>query len=229
MLFGLVRAIIKIIVKGGGEMVAKKKTATVAKKAGGKSGKRVVFDVKGYASSHWGGFLLRALVAIGLGLYCLLAPESVLSVLTGVVAIGLLVMGIFELVRAFMLHKRGQSFGLALISGGLETIFGTWLLVNKDARLEILAIIIAVIAIVHGLLNLTIAIKGTKDSGDRFIWLAAGILGLALGILIFFVPSFGWATNVAIIWIFGIFLLVMGLSNAFYAISLRKKAKKSHK
>ncbi|MCL2085786.1 DUF308 domain-containing protein [Candidatus Saccharibacteria bacterium] len=202
----------------------------VGKKRTGKKPMNIeVFRVAGYTGAHWGGFMLRALIAIALGLYCLFAPETILSVLTGVLSIGLIVLGVFELTRAFMLYREGKAFGLALISGGIEVILGAWLLANKSARFELLAVFIAIIAVMRWIFDLVVATKGTANATDRFMWFVTGVLGIAIGILIFFVPTFGWATSVAIIWIFGIYLLIMGLSNAFFAIHLSEKDRKTRR
>jgi uncharacterized membrane protein HdeD (DUF308 family) len=213
-------------------MVAEKKTATakvVKPRKVAARNKIKTFDISGYVNAHWGGFMFRAVLALAFGVYCLFVPEGVLSILTGILAIGLLCLGLFELVRSLVLYKRGASFGFALVSGGLEVVFGAWLMANAEARFEILAVIIALIAIARGLFDLFIAVKRTGDAADRFTWVVSGLLGILLGILIFVVPSFGWATNIAIIWIFGVYLLVVGLSNAFYALHLREKSKKKSK
>jgi len=200
----------------------------VDKKRGGKK----AFGMSGYVSDNRGRFLLQALIFIAFGLICLFSAAEILKLLTAIMAVGLIGFGVFELIRAFMLRRNEQPFGLSVISGGLSTILGFWLLVNQDARIGLLTAIVAIIVIVRGLFDIGIAMRGVKGANDKFIWYASGIIGVGLGIVILLSPTFGWHITNAFVWIFGIYLLVKGLSSAFYALNIgsaKAKAKKSSK
>jgi uncharacterized membrane protein HdeD (DUF308 family) len=174
--------------------------------------------IKRYIESHWWAFFIKSLVAVVVGLFALFTPISTLAVLTAVVALALIVMGAIEFLRTLASIGKQRDWILSLIIALVEVAVGVFLLINREARFELLAIVVASYIIVRGLFDVVVGLASLKDSTDRFIWTVAGIAGVVLGIIILNYPG---QSEIAFVWIFGVYTLIFGLTGLIYSIHAR--------
>lgn len=95
-----------------------------------------------------------------------------------------------------------------ILKGSLFIIFGVLILFNLSVALKLLATWFGILAIAGGLISLAGAWQNHRKGLPYSAWLAEGILGLAVGILI---VSFPQKTVSLFMFIFGIYALIIGI------------------
>ena len=177
--------------------------------------------IKNYIESYWWYFFLQAIIAITFGIFVLITPIRVLSTIVAVAAGALMLMGAVGVVR--MVHDLAQRphrrWGDSLVISLVELIVGAFFLFNAGAGFQLSAIVFGSIILVRGIFDLVVALFNIKDSTDRFFWIVAGIAGVVLGIVILNHPG---EASITMFWLFGMYILIFGISNLFYAVHARQ-------
>ncbi len=107
----------------------------------------------------------------------------------------------------------------ATVARGVAAIgLGIFAWVRPDLFWPSLVVIFAVYAIVDGLFAIVAAVKG--ESGDRWLHLVEGILGVGVGAIVFFYPE---QAGTAIVLVVGLWAIVTGVLEILSAIRLRKE------
>ena len=126
----------------------------------------------------------------------------------------------------------GTSFGksgvAAVVLGILVIILGIITLVNPGVFEVFLVYFIAAAAIIQGLFSLITGIAGA-GAGNRVMNIVIGIIGIAIGIAIFAL-SFTLTPvvmGIVIMYIIGIFLLIIGILSIIQAILVKSAQKKA--
>ena len=126
----------------------------------------------------------------------------------------------------------GTSFGksgvVAVVLGILVIILGIITLVNPAAFEVFLVYFIAAVTVINGIFSLVTGIMGA-GTGNRVMNIIAGILGIAVGIAIFAL-SFTLTPvvmGVVIMYVIGIFLIIVGILSIIQAILVKSAQKKA--
>jgi uncharacterized membrane protein HdeD (DUF308 family) len=164
----------------------------------------------------WLGLIVGLISLIG-GIVLIAYPGPTLTVIALLVGIELLIGGVFLIVGAL-----GQPSGSRLggvLGGSLAMIAGVIVLRHPSGSILVVALAVGLYLILAGVLRLVGAFETREGRG----WLAlAGLVDLALGILIVSWPEFG-ITTLAVV--FGIVLIVRGLALVAIAFALRAAAR----
>ena len=161
---------------------------------------------------NWWIVLFFGIVSVIVGIFCVMQPEDAIAILAILFAIWLIVTGIFSLVRAFAHGLSGGMRALFIITGGLSLILGAicfraWAH-NDNILLSawVLAIFIGVGFLFRGMAILFAGIEGKGQPGRGWN-IFAGIIILIGGLVILTTPT----TVVALAWVVGIWLIVLGI------------------
>ena len=126
----------------------------------------------------------------------------------------------------------GTSFGksgvASVVLGILVIILGIITLVNPGAFEVFLVYFIAIAAIIQGLFSLVTGIMGA-GAGNRVMNIIIGILGIAVGVAII-VLSFTLTpviVGIIMMYVIGIFLIVIGILSIIQAILIKSAQKKA--
>jgi uncharacterized membrane protein HdeD (DUF308 family) len=164
----------------------------------------------------WLGLIVGLISLIG-GIVLIAYPGPTITVIALLVGIELLIGGVFLIVGAL-----GQPSGSRLggvLGGSLAMIAGVIVLRHPSGSILVVALAVGLYLILAGVLRLVGAFETREGRG----WLAlAGLVDLALGILIVSWPEFG-ITTLAVV--FGIVLIVRGLALVAIAFALRAAAR----
>jgi len=165
-------------------------------------------------AKKWWVLLLRGILLIIIGLLAFVSP----LVWVTFVGIYVLIDGVTMLMSGFSDQPAGQSHWPLVILGVLGLIAGLLILWNPALGAITLTTIIAVWAVIGGILTIVSALR-LRDEIDNEWWLVlSGVLAIIFGILVFQNVLAGILT---IAWVFGIFAVVVGILSIALAFRVR--------
>jgi uncharacterized membrane protein HdeD (DUF308 family) len=163
-------------------------------------------------ADSWWAVGLRGILGILFGLICLLTPGVAVEVFVILFSAYMLVDGLFAIVSGIKAARNGERWGLLILEGIVDLAAGVVAFLWPAITLVALIWIIAVWAVVSGVLMLSAAFTLNIDHGRW--WLAlGGIASIIFGILLVIEPLIGavvltlWIGAYALV--FGVFLLVV--------------------
>ena len=171
-------------------------------------------------ASNWWALALRGGVAILFGVLALARPEITLAAIVIILASYLFVDGLIAIMAAIRGIREGDRWrGWMMLSGILGIVAGTYALWNPLTGVKVLALVVAVWAILHGIFEILAGVKLRRMIDGEWMLIAAGVLALALGIYILMRPSVGAALLVT--WV-GVYALLAGMVTLMLAFRIRR-------
>lgn len=172
---------------------------------------------------RWWGRTLFGVIALIFGLAFLLVPGFTLVLF-------LLLFGAFMIISGIVLigfsrsrPKGSRHRGLNLAEGIINIVIGV-IAIFAPGFTSVLAIyLVGIFAIIAGILQIAeglIAPRGAQTLGasNRWLLVIAGVWALIIGVLIVLFPGAG---ILALLWLIGIFLIVLGIFNIASGIRMR--------
>lgn len=177
-------------------------------------------------ADSWWAVGLRGILGILFGLICLLTPTIAVEVFVILFAAYMLVDGVFAIASGIKAARNGERWGLLILEGIVDLAAGLVAVLWPAITLIALIWIVAIWAIVSGVLMLGAAFTLKLDHGRW--WLAlGGIASVIFGILLVIEPLIG--AVVLTLWI-GAYALVFGIFLLILAFQLHaKKEEREHK
>jgi uncharacterized membrane protein HdeD (DUF308 family) len=167
---------------------------------------------------NWWMFGLRGLFAVIFSILAFTRPEQTLQALV-------LVFGAFALVDGTLTVFAGISFApffdrwWAVLLGGLAGVIVGWMAIfQPDIAGRALLYLIAAWALITGILEIVVAIQFRRLITGEWMLILGGLFSILFGVLLFVFPVAG---AVSVIWVFGTYTLVFGISEIFFAFRLR--------
>lgn len=171
----------------------------------------------------WWLVLLFGLLSIGLGVIALFQPAGSVEVVAILLAIWLIVSGLFAIIRAFAHGLTGGMRALLIITGVISMILGFFALSggeNSIFRAEwILAIFIGISFLFQGFAALFNAVESKVGRGWNIF---GGIVLLIAGIIVLAVP---YRSLFALALIVGIWLIIIGIFAVVSSFSIKSATK----
>jgi uncharacterized membrane protein HdeD (DUF308 family) len=166
---------------------------------------------------NWWALALRGVVAILFALIAFLWPAITAAALILLFGAYALVDGIFALVAGLRLARHhGRSTAL-LVEGVLNIVIATIVFAWPGPALVALIYLIAIWAIVTGIVLVTAGMALVRLSGELLL-VVSGILSILLGIILFVHPAVG---VVALSWWLGAYALLFGIILLSVAFRIR--------
>lgn len=164
--------------------------------------------------------IVSALICVALGVVLLIWPAKTIDIFCKILAIGLIIMGVVDMVSYFM-NKSIHPFAGAL--GLIVFLVGIWVFIKPESVVSLIPIVIGVILCVHGIQDMKLAIE-TKGNGYDKWWsmLIIAAISLVFGVLCI-VNAFGMV-KLALQFI-GIALIYDGISDLWVANRAVRTAK----
>jgi uncharacterized membrane protein HdeD (DUF308 family) len=167
-------------------------------------------DVDEPPSWVWWLLLLVALCTLVVGILLLISPHRTLSVLAMILGIYLMVVGVLWIaVGVGVKETRGAN----LPRGVLALVAGAIVIRHPADSITVLAIAVGIFLLVAGVFELVAAVEYAERRGWRIF---AGLVDLAIGILIVSWPQFGIYTFAIVL---GIGLVVRAAIEACVAVA----------
>ena len=174
-------------------------------------------------TQKWWALALLGLCALIFGILALTWPGITVIVLAIIFGAFVLVSGIFSLVAAVGPMEAGQRVLLILL-GLLGIVVGAIVLLWPGIGDLILLLLIALWALVAGVLQLIAAFRQKGRASEKWLLGLTGALAVILGVLLL---SFPMAGVLALILIIGIFAILIGISLFVLAFTVRSKQKRT--
>lgn len=175
-------------------------------------------DVLHAVGKSWWVVLIVGLLSAGLGVLCLVWPGQTIVVVAVLFGIYLIVSGIVQLVQGF---NRDNSTGervLAIIVGIVSIVLGILCFRGGIANgVYILSLFIGFSFLFRGIWQLVGGLQG-KGMQGRGLLIFSGVLGIIAGIIVLTVPL---DPLVVLVWITGIWLILMGIIEIVYSFKIK--------
>ena len=165
------------------------------------------------AGRAWWTLVLRGAVAVLFGLAALFWPGKTLLVLILFFGAYTLVDGIFAIVGGIMDSSRRW---LLLIEGVLGVVAGLILLARPGLGAVVLLYVIAIWAIVSGVMEILAAISLRREIDNEWLMILVGALSVIFGGILAVLPGAGL---LSLTWLIGVYALVFGV--AFIVLGFR--------
>ena len=166
----------------------------------------------------WKSVLLTGVLSVILGVMVLAWPEKSLIVAGIFFGAYLLVTGISQIFHAFTLHISGGGRALLFISGAASLVLAVLCFRSIGNSILLLAIWIAIGFIFRGVATAAAAISD-PDTPARGWEIFIGVITLIAGIIVLAYPFGSLPT---LIWVAGIWLVVLGVLEIIASFGIRK-------
>ena len=180
---------------------------------------------KKYFEHQSPAFMVRALVLVILGVWALVRPSQIIDLFVLVIALGLCVMGIIELARVLHARRGEHNWGMSLAIAILEIAIGLFLLIFQGTAAWLVGVALGGLLLVRGVFDISAGFVVVKETTTRIIFLVSGLAGIILGLCVLAFPEM---ITARLIWIVGLYAVLVGIADFVLAVSLLpgKAAKK---
>ncbi len=170
---------------------------------------------------HWGVLLSFGIVLGGLGVAIMVWPDITVGVAAVLLGISLLVSGVFSVVASFTQPDQTTATRvLTAMSGALSIGLGFVAFRGIVQAATILALIVGIGWLVRGMFDLTAGLSARGVPGRGWV-ITSGVMAIVAGIAVLVWPGI---TLIALAWVTGLSLLVIGLTQVASAFALRRLA-----
>jgi uncharacterized membrane protein HdeD (DUF308 family) len=166
---------------------------------------------------NWWALALRGVAAIVFAIIAFFWPGITATALTLLFGAYALVDGVFALVAGLRAARRHGRSRALLLEGVLNIAIGVIVFLWPVAALVALIYLIAIWAIISGVVLIAAGIALIRHSGEWLLVLC-GVLSILLGIILLFQPAAG---VVALSWWLGIYALLFGIALVAAAFRIR--------
>lgn len=167
--------------------------------------------------TDWWLVALRGFFAALFGMLALALPMETATVLVILVALFVLIDGVFSLVAS--VRSRQPTWGFGVFEGVVGVVIGVLALSMPQLTAMVLAVLVGAWALVTGIIELVIALRLREQFRPQWLLGIAGVLSILFGIAIFISPGAGVVVLAVIV---GIYALLFGISLIVYGFRLRK-------
>ena len=173
------------------------------------------------ARQVWYWTVIRGVLAIVFGLVALFAPISTLVTLAVVIAVFAIVDGFFEIVDGIR-HRSAGGARLRVLQGVLTLAFGIVLVVWPSITALAIVWTIGVWAVVVGVIQVVVAISLRTVARSGWAWgVVSGLLSVIFGVIVAARPAAGL---VSIVWLVGVYALMLGVLLVGFGLQVRRLA-----
>lgn len=174
------------------------------------------------ARQVWYWTVIRGVLAVVFGVVALVAPISTAVSLAVVVAVFAIVDGLFEVVDGIR-HRSTGGAGLRILQGVLTLAFGVVLVVWPSITALAIVWTVGIWAVVVGVIQLVVALSLRKVVRSGWGWgVVSGLVSVIFGVIVVARPSAGL---VSIIWVLGVYALMLGVLLIGFGLQVRRLAR----
>ncbi len=171
---------------------------------------------------NWWTLTVKGVLLIVFGLLALFSPGATFLSLILILAIFMVIDGVFSLAGVVLNRKSTGDKSLLLIEGIISLVLGIIVYRNPDAALLFVTVAISIWAIFSGVSKILIALQLRKEIKGEFWMILSGIISVIFGIVVFAQPGIAVVT---LMWIIAVFALLIGITLTIISLKIRKAGK----
>ena len=171
-------------------------------------------------NERWWGRVALGVIALLVGLAFLIVPGITLVVFLWIFGAFMILTGLVLISYAWSRPKGSRHRTLNFVEGGVNIVIGVIALLAPGFTSLLAVYLVAAFAIISGILQigegiLTPSGRMTWGTSSRALLVISGAWALLIGLLLAFFPGAG---VIALMWLIGIFLIIMGVLNILSGI-----------
>jgi uncharacterized membrane protein HdeD (DUF308 family) len=167
----------------------------------------------------WPVVLAAAVAALAVGVLLLAWPRATLTVVAILLGASLVAAGLYRLFEGFAAPGiSGGTRAAHLIIGLIAVAVGLFCLRHHDVTIFLLAFLVGVVWIMHGISDLAAALT-SGPAGERVLIAFAGLFSIAAGVVVLFWPGI---SLLLLLYVLGAWLLLYGVMLAARAFRLMR-------
>ena len=178
--------------------------------------------IKEYIKKYNKSSIITSILMIIVAILLITKPIKTMEWIIILISAIIIIDGIFDFINYFRSDKETKLYSFGLIEGLLEVLAGVLIILNKDALITFLPLILGIFIILKNIIKIQLAINLKQISDSWYLLLIFAILSLLLGVLIILNP---FSSIIAITLLAGIFLLMTETVNLIENIYLMIKLK----
>jgi uncharacterized membrane protein HdeD (DUF308 family) len=172
----------------------------------------------------WGSFILRGLIALIIGILVLIWTGLAVQVVVTLLGILVILASVLALILALKSPVGASRSVVLLIIGILGLLVGVAAIVYPWIAAAALTVIIAILMLIAGFIDLSLAIFHPEYTEHRWLLGFTGALSVILGGIFLFLPALGAVVLVAVY--LGIFAIIYGILSIVIGAMVRGEQKK---
>lgn len=166
--------------------------------------------------------IVRGIVAVIFGIIVAVWPASTLLVIVWLFGIFAIVDGIVGIVH-WIAGRTDRSIWV-LVGSIISVIAGLIAIIWPGVTVLAMTFVIGFWAILLGASQIAIAVRGRRLSTSWWMWLVAGIITLAFGLVLVFAPGTG---VLSLLWLLSLFAILEGVVLIVLGIALKRVVRES--
>ena len=174
-------------------------------------------------SRLWWAALIQGIIAIIFGLYTFFNPGQSPTRLIELLGLFIIIDGIIDIIAVIVEHKQLPRWGSQVFTGVLIIIAGIAVIglaeLIAGVALSLLIYIVAIAFLISGIYSIIKSLHLRSETGVDWSRLIIGALKIVFALILFTQTK---ATATVLVWIIGVFLLLLGVGLVFLAFRLRK-------
>jgi uncharacterized membrane protein HdeD (DUF308 family) len=165
--------------------------------------------------------IVRGVLALAVGIIALAWPQVTVLALVILFAVYAFIAAGLQAMQAFSSGKAGPVLGHLLL-GLVDIAAGVIALAWPGPTALVLVLIVGIWAVIAGIVEIAAAFQAGEPAGTRAMFILGGLVTVAFGVVLCARPGLG-AVTLALL--FGLFSLVLGISQIVAGIELRRTGK----
>lgn len=180
-----------------------------------------VSDLLHRLGKNWGLFLAFGIISVIVGLVMVIWPQITVGIVAILLGAWLLVSGVFSLVSSFSRSEADTATRVMMgVVGVLSILLGVLCFRSIFQAVEILALFVGIGWLLRGIFDFVGGLQAKGESG-RGLTIFLGILGIVAGVVVLIWPGI---TLVALAWVSGVWLVILGIIWIIGSFQLKKEA-----
>jgi len=167
---------------------------------------------------HWRLYVIRGILTIAFGLMALFWPAITVRVLVFLFGIYVIVQAILAFVAAFA-NRMEKAWWILLLEGVAGLGVGIIAFIWPGLTAVVLLVLIAVWAILTGILEIGAAIQLRKELKGEWVLTLIGVISVLIGLILIINPGVGL---LAVVWLIGVYAIIYGALLSYLGIKARK-------
>jgi uncharacterized membrane protein HdeD (DUF308 family) len=174
-------------------------------------------------SRLWWAALIQGVIALGFGLYTVFNPGQSATAVIEILGLFIIIDGVIDIIAAFIERKQLPRWSKQALTG-LFVILAGFIVIGlaefiANIALGILIYLVAFAFFVSGVYSIYKSLQLRSQGGMNWGRFFIGALKLFFAVILFTQTK---ATATVLVWIIGVFLLLLGAGLVFLAFRLRK-------